>query len=312
MPARPSPWRRPRATTRSWPKPSRWSASMTSSPVSGDARSTMSRALELEGAAASDPAAAEPDVPPSVRGDVDGRARCRQIDLRGPGEALPGRGRRGVARGDPVHARRGGVLGRQLVGGRRVRRRELRDHRVDRPPAVPRDGSVREGADRRTPRSSGGCASDRRGRAGARTTIGVGAGESVQPRGVGVPRAVAGQPEGDERPPLAPRRGRAGLGVERARACFGSCRTRSRRSSRSARRTRRVRSSSRSPRKRRRSADPGRSRPPNEAGACSTRRSATSRMRSRRSTGPSSTTRCSTSPSSSAGRSSHRVKRSAA
>ena len=120
-----------------------------------DARSAMSRALELEGAAASIRPLRSPTFRQAMRVDVDGRARYRQIDLRGAGEALPGRRRRGVARGDPVHARRGGVLGRQLVGGRRVRRRELRDHRVDRPPAVPLVGSVREGADRGTPRSSG-------------------------------------------------------------------------------------------------------------------------------------------------------------
>ena len=57
---------------------------------------------------------------------------------------------------------------RQLVEGRRICRRELRDHRVDRPPAVPGRGALREGADRGTPRSSGVCTSDRRGRAAAR------------------------------------------------------------------------------------------------------------------------------------------------
>ena len=61
-----------------------------------------------------------------------------------------------------------------------------------------------------------------------------------------------------------------------------------------------------------RSTDRGRWRPPNEAGVCSTLRSASFPKRSPRSNAPSSTTRCSMSPSSSVERSSRRAKPSAA
>ena len=278
----------------------------------GDARDAMSRALELEGAAVS----VRPLRSPTFRQaclsmwmDELDAARSTFVDL-------AKRCREGGDEGSLAvilfMLAQVECCGRQLVGCRRVRRRELRDHRVDRPPAVSLAGSVSEGAGRRAPRSSGVGAGGRRGRAGARRTIRVGAGESVQPRGVGVPRAVAGQPEGERTSSCGPSPRACSPRASESLACFGSSRMRSRRSSRSARRTRRASILEPFAAQAERSTERGRSRPPNAAGACSTRRSASSPMRLAAFERASSTTRCSTSPSSSVGRSWHRVKRSAA
>ena len=92
MPARPSHSRRPRATTRPLAEALALVGFHDFLAGEGDARGTMRRALGARRCRGVGTAAPEPDVPPSMCRDVDGRTRCRQIDLRGAGRSVAGKG----------------------------------------------------------------------------------------------------------------------------------------------------------------------------------------------------------------------------